>query len=92
MTSIKKRAAKGGNMWMVEDAIEGAPTVGKGKHGQDNRDVMLRLTGKQHYQLQKFLKEACTNQTNPYEVRMAVLLWEATRTQIECLLERSEKG
>ena len=71
-------------MWMVEDAIEGRTTLGKSRNGECNPEVLIRLTGKQHYQLQKFLQGASSNEENAYKVRMAVLLWEAVRTQVEC--------
>lgn len=71
-------------MWMVEDALEGRTTIGRSRDGRENPEVLLRLSGKQHYQLEKFLQEAAEEKGNYFRTRMAVLLAEAVRTQVEC--------
>ena len=69
-------------MWMVEDALEGRVTVGKGHGVHAGEEYLVKLSGKRMYQLQKFLEEAAAEGGNFFRARMAVTLWEELRRGI----------
>lgn len=60
--------------WMIDEAMEGRPTAGKSHDGSGNPDVLIHLTGKRHFQLEQFLRQASCNEKNPCKVHMAVTL------------------
>ena len=69
-------------MWMVEDALEGRLTVGKGHGEHAGEEYLVKLSGKRMFQLQKFLEEAVAEGGNCFKQRMAVPLWEELRRGI----------
>jgi len=69
-------------MWMVEDALEGRVTVGKGHGAHAGEEYLVKISGKRMYQLQKFLEEAAAEGGNFFRARMAVTLWEELRRGI----------
>jgi hypothetical protein len=74
-------------MWEIDDALEGALTVGESRGKGRDEKVMLEITRRDLFELQQLLRELVMNSPNFFLKRKAVLSGETLRKSVFCVGE-----
>ena len=74
-------------MWEIDDALEGALTVGESQGKGRDEKVMLEITRRDLFELQQLLRELVMNSPNFFLKRKAVLSGETLRKSVFCVGE-----
>lgn len=72
-------------MWEIDDALEGALTVGESQGQGGAEKVMLEIGRRDLFQVQQLLRELVMNSPNYFLKRKAVLLGETLRKSVFCV-------